>query len=115
SRDEAIDAAEAALRRGDANAAAQMLAPLAAAGAARAQALLGRAQEARPSGQQNDFEAYVWYGIAARNGQAGAQSQRERVGAKLQPAEIRQADQIIERWKPRAEPAPSTSNDRTAP
>ena len=114
-RDEAIDAAEAALRRGDANAAAQMLAPLAAAGAARAQALLGRAQEARPSGQQNDFEAYVWYGIAARNGQAGAQSQRERVGTKLQPAEIRQADQIIERWKPRAEPAPSTSNDRTAP
>jgi TPR repeat protein len=103
------------LRRGDANAAAQMLAPLAAAGAARAQALLGRAQEARPSAQRSDFEAYVWYGIAARNGQAGAQSQRERVGAKLQPAEIRQADQIIERWKPRAEPVPSHTNDRTAP
>ncbi len=114
-RDEAIDAAEAALRRGDATAAAQMLAPLAAAGSSRAQALLGRAQEARPSGQQNDFEAYVWYGIAARSGQAGAQSQRERVGAKLQPAEIRQADRIIERWKPRAEPAPSAPSERTAP
>jgi serine/threonine protein kinase len=114
-RDEAIDAAEAALRRGDANAAAQMLAPLAAAGAPRAQALLGRAQEARPSAQRSDFEAYVWYGIAARNGQPGAQSQRERVGAKLQPAEIRQADQIIERWKPRAEPVPAASNDRTTP
>ena len=114
-RDEAIDAAEATLRRGDPATAAQMLAPLAAAGASRAQALLGRAQEARPSGQQNDFEAYVWYGIAARNGQADAQSQRERVGAKLQPAEIRQADQIIERWKPRVEPASLTTNERTAP
>ncbi len=114
-RDDAIDAAEATLRRGDASAAAQMLAPLAAAGSSRAQAMLGRVQEARPSGQQNDFEAYVWYGIAARNGQAGAQSQRERVGAKLQPAEIRQADQIIERWKPRTEPAPSTTNERTTP
>jgi len=114
-RDEAIDAAEAALRRGDANAAAQLLAPLAAAGAARAQALLGRAQEARPAAQRSDFEAYVWYGIAARNGQAGAQSQRERVAAKLQPAEIRQADQIIERWKPRSEAVPSNANERTPP
>jgi cytoskeletal protein RodZ len=114
-RDEQVDAAEAALRRGDANGAVQILAPLAAAGVSRAQTLLGRAQEARPSGQQNDFEAYVWYGIAARNGQAGAQTQRDRVGAKLQPAEIRQADQIIERWKPRADPAPSPATERTAP
>ena len=105
-RDEAIDAAEATLRRGDAIGAAQMLAPLAAAGASRAQVLLGRAQESRPNGPQNDFEAYVWYGIAARSGQAGAQAQRERVGAKLQPAEIRQANQIIERWKPRAGATP---------
>ncbi|HSC64613.1 MAG TPA: protein kinase [Caldimonas sp.] len=114
-RDEAIDAAEAALRRGDANAAAQILAPLAAAGVPRAQTLLGRAQEARPSAQRSDFEAYVWYGIAARNGQAGAQAQRERVAAKLQPAEIRQADQLIERWKPRPEAATSNANERTAP
>ena len=114
-RDEAIDAAEAALRRGDVNAAAQMLQPLAAAGAARAQALLGRAQEARAPAQRSDFEAYVWYGIAARNGQAGAQSQRERVATKLQPAEIRQADQIIERWKPRSEPLPSTTSEPTPP
>ena len=114
-RDQAIDAGEAALRRGDANAAAQMLAPLAAAGASRAQALLARAQETRPAAQRSDFEAYVWYGIAARNGHAGAQAQRERVGAKLQPAEIRQADQIIERWKPRPEAVPATPGDRTAP
>jgi len=112
-RDDTIDAAEAALRRGDANAAAQMLAPLAAAGAARAQILLARAQEARPSAQRSDFEAYVWYGIAARNGQPGAQAQRERVGTKLQPAEIRQADQIIERWKPRGEAA--ATSERAAP
>ena len=104
-REEQLDAAEAALRRGEAAAAAQMLAPLAAAGNARAQVLLGRAQEAKPLGQQNDFEAYVWYGIAARNGQTGAQSMRDKVGGRLQPAEIHQAEQIIDRWKPRAEPA----------
>ena len=31
------------------------------------------------------------------------------------PAEIRQADQIIERWKPRPEAVPATPGDRTAP
>jgi serine/threonine protein kinase len=113
-RDEQIDAAEAALRRGDNASAAQMLAPWAAAGVPRAQALLGRAQEARSGGQQN-FEAYVWYGIAARAGQPEALSLRDKVAAKLQPAEIRQAEQIIEHWKPRGEAMPATTPDRTSP
>ncbi|MGZ5204272.1 MAG: protein kinase domain-containing protein [Caldimonas sp.] len=104
-RDEALDAAEAALRRGEPAAAAKILAPLAAAGVAKAQTLLGRSQEARAGGQRNDFEAYVWYGIAARSGEPGAQGLKDKVAAKLQPAEIRQADRIVEGWKPRVEAA----------
>jgi serine/threonine protein kinase len=111
-RDEQIDAGEAALRRGDSANAAQLLAPWAAAGVPRAQALLGRAQEARSDGQQN-FEAYVWYGIAARGGLSDAQGLRDKVGAKLQPAEIRQAEQIIDHFKPRAEP--TSTAERSTP
>ena len=103
-RDEKLDAAEAALRRGDHATAAEMLAPWAAAGVPRAQALLGRTQEGRSGRQQNDFEAYVWYGVAARAGEPGAQTMKDKVAAKLQPAEIRQAEQLIERWKPRTGP-----------
>jgi TPR repeat protein len=103
-RDEQLDAGEAALRRGDLGAAAQILGPWASAGVPRAQALLGRAQEARSGGQRSDFEAYVWYSMAARGGEPGAQAMKDQVAARLQPAEIRQAEKIIEHWKPRAEP-----------
>ncbi|MEO8524626.1 MAG: protein kinase [Caldimonas sp.] len=104
-RDEQLDAADAALRRGDSGAAAQILAPLAAAGVTRAQAMLGRTQEARTGSQRSDFEAYVWYGVAARGGEPGAQSMKDKVAARLQPAEIRQAEKIVEHWKPRVEDA----------
>jgi hypothetical protein len=98
--DQAIEAAEAALRRGDAATASQLLAPLAAAGVSRAQALLARAREVRTSEQHSDFEAYVWYSIAARNGEPGAGAARDKLAPRLQPAEVRQAAQIVERWKP---------------
>lgn len=115
-RDDQLDAGESALRRGDATSAAQLAAPWAAAGVPRAQALLGRAQEARPNGQRSDFEAYVWYGIAARAGEPGTQALKDKVAGRLQPAEVRQADQIIERWKPRPEPsASSAKQDRSPP
>jgi hypothetical protein len=105
-RDDQLDAGDAALRRGDASGAAEIAAPWAAAGVARAQTLLGRAQEAR-SREHTDFEAYVWYSIAARGGEPGAQALKDNVAGRLQPAEIRQANQIVERWKPRPEAAPN--------
>jgi hypothetical protein len=103
-REEQIDSAEAALRRGDHAAAAQILAPWAAAGSTRAQLLMGRIQEGRPGRQQSDFEAYVWYGVAARNGDAAAAALRDKVAQRLQPAEVQQAARIVDRWRPRAEP-----------
>ena len=110
-RDDQLDAGDAALRRGDATGAAEIAAPWAAAGVARAQALLGRAQEARSKEQHSDFEAYVWYSIAARAANR-AQALKDKVAGRLQPAEIRQAEQIIERWKPRPEAAPSAVPER---
>jgi hypothetical protein len=108
-RDEQIDAAEAALQRGEIAVAAGMLAPLAAAGSARAQALLGRVKDAGRGPQQSSFEAYIWFSLAARNGDSGAIAMRDRIAGRLQPAEIRQAEQLIARWKPRAEPIAGAS------
>jgi transposase len=98
-----IDEAEAALRRGEGSAAARLLAPWAAAGNTRAQALLGRAKEALTGPQQSHMEAYMWLRLAARGGEAGAQALSEKVAVQLQPAEIRQADQLVEQWQPQAQ------------
>lgn len=109
-REALIDAAEAALRSGDLVAAEATLAPLAAAGVPRAQALLGRVKETGRGKQKNVFEAYIWYSMAARNGEPGAIALRDRISGLLQPAEIRQADELIERWKPRVEPSMGVTN-----
>ena len=45
---------------------------------------------------QSNFQAYVWYGVAARGGNAAAKANQERVGAALQPMEIRQAGKVID-------------------
>jgi hypothetical protein len=102
-REVQLGAAEAAIQRGDGAAAAEILKPLAATGLPRAQALLGRAN----GQQQNDLQAYFWYGVAARGGEPGAQALQDKVAQKLQPAEIRQADRSIENWKPKSESAAS--------
>ena len=104
-RDEQLDAAEAALRAGDAARAGQLAEPWADAGVARAQTLFGRVQEARAKEQRNDFQAYVWYSMAARRGEPAAQALKDKVAGRMQPAEIRQAEKLIDVWKPRSEPA----------
>jgi serine/threonine protein kinase len=45
---------------------------------------------------QSNFQAYVWYGVAARQGNPAAKASQERVGAAMQPMEIRQAGKLIE-------------------
>ena len=46
--------------------------------------------------RQNSFQAYVWYGVAARSGSAPARDKQGRLAAVLQPAEIQQADRLID-------------------
>jgi TPR repeat protein len=95
------------MRRGDLAAAVKILTPWAEAGLVRAQLLLAGAQERR-AGPGSLFSAYVWYGIAARLGDAGATALRDRVALRLQPAEMQQANEVIEGW--RSGPEPTTAS-----
>jgi hypothetical protein len=45
---------------------------------------------------QSNFQAFVWYGLAARGGNVAAKNNQERVGASMQPMEIRQAGKLID-------------------
>jgi TPR repeat protein len=45
---------------------------------------------------QSNFQAFVWYGVAAREGNAAAKNNQDRVGATMQPMEIRQAGKLID-------------------
>jgi serine/threonine protein kinase len=49
---------------------------------------------------QNNFQAYIWYGAAARAGNPAAKVSQERVGATMQPMEIRQATRLIDALAP---------------
>jgi TPR repeat protein len=49
---------------------------------------------------QNNFQAYVWYGAAARAGNVAAKLNQDRVGATMQPMEIRQAGKLIDALAP---------------
>jgi serine/threonine protein kinase len=95
-----LAAAEAAARRGDYASAVRIAKPLGRAGDARAQVLLGAAHENGRGTPRSHFEAYLWYSLAANRDYAGAAVMRERVAAKLQPAELRQADHLIAQWQP---------------
>jgi len=46
---------------------------------------------------QNNNSAYVWYGLAVRSGNSAAKVKQEQMAVKLQPAEVRQADRLIDR------------------
>jgi hypothetical protein len=104
-----IEAAELALRRGDAAAAVQIATPWAWAGVPRAQAVLGQARALRTGQQQSPFEAYVWLRLAERGGEPDAHALSDKVAVRLQPADIRQAEAIVQSWKPRPAPTAGTS------
>jgi membrane protein involved in colicin uptake len=75
------------------------------AGNAEAQYRLGEMSAAGKGVSQSDFEAYVWFSLAANSGHAGAKRRRDQVVVKLQPAEIQQADRLIRaRSQPGAPP-----------
>jgi localization factor PodJL len=49
----------------------------------------------------NNNQAYIWYSLAAKSGSATASAERERIARLLQPAEIQQADTVVQNWRPR--------------
>ena len=50
------------------------------------------------------FVALVWYCLEANQGQPGAETMKQRVAARMQDAEIRQAEELVTRWRPSPEP-----------
>lgn len=64
-------------------------------GNADARFRLGEMYAAGRGVKPNDNQAYIWFGLAARAGHAGAKARQEEVAAKLQRAEVRQADRVI--------------------
>jgi TPR repeat protein len=70
--------------------------PLAERGDVRASAKLAELYEHGRGVRRNNFQAYVWYSLAARAGDAGASTGQSRVGGQLQPMERRQAERLVE-------------------
>ena len=50
---------------------------------------------------KNNFQAYIWYSLAVRAGNAVADARQKKMAALLQPAEIRQADRVVDDWRAR--------------
>jgi serine/threonine protein kinase/TPR repeat protein len=65
-------------------------------GHADAQFRLGEIYEAGQAVTQSYYLAYFWYSVAARHGHGQANRLRMRVGPRLQPAEIQQADKLVD-------------------
>jgi hypothetical protein len=96
-----IEAAEAALRRGDAATAAQLVKPWAQAGLPHAQLVLGQALAMKSGPNESPIEAYGWLRLAARAGEPEAHALSDKVATQLQPAEVRQAEALVHNWRPR--------------
>ena len=62
-----------------------------------AQFKLGEMYENGRGVPQNNFQAYYWYSAAVRGGNSAARVRKEQMAARLQPAEIQQAEKLVER------------------
>ena len=92
---------EGALARGDYAGALEILRPLAQDGNTRAQIRLAEMYASGVGVNRNFNQAYVWYSLAARGGNIAASADRDRMAARLQPAEIKQADKVVESMRAR--------------
>ena len=93
---EALAVADRAFARGDYTEATNLYRRAASAGDSEAQLKLGEMYENGRGVTQNFNQAYIWYGLAAHGGNAAAKARKEKIATRLQPAEIQQADRLIE-------------------
>ncbi len=75
-----------------------MLDPLAHAGNAQAQYLLGGLYADGKGVAQDNNQAYMWYGIAAKQGSTEAAAKKNEIARKLQAAEIQQGNRLIQNY-----------------
>jgi hypothetical protein len=92
---------EAALARGDYSAAVEIFRPLAQSGNSRAQERYAEMYAGGFGVTKNYNQAYIWYSLAARGGSNTAHANRDRIAKQLQPAEVQQADRLVENWRAR--------------
>jgi len=93
-----LAAANEALRQGDDVVAYRLVRSLGDTGSPRALEMLGRLTEEGRGTAPSALQAYIWYGLAVKRGQASARAAADRVARRLQPAEIAQAERVIQRW-----------------
>jgi serine/threonine protein kinase len=92
---------EAALARREYDKALEVLRPLAQGGYTPAQDRLAEMYASGLGVPKNNNQAYIWYSLAAQGGSTTARAERERIARLLQPAEIRQAEAVVQNWQPR--------------
>jgi TolA protein len=95
--------AEQAAKRGNDTESQSLYRQAANAGNAEAQYRLGEIFATGKGANQSNFQAYVWFSLAASSGHAAAKARRDQVITTLQPAEIQQADRVIRDMQARAQ------------
>jgi localization factor PodJL len=98
---EQLGRGEAALARSDYTAAYDSFRSLAMRGNTRAQTRLAEMYATGQGVKRNPNQAYIWYSLAAQGGSAGAAAERAKIAALLQPAEIAQADRVVDNMRKR--------------
>jgi serine/threonine protein kinase/TPR repeat protein len=88
--------AEQAAKRGNDAESLSLYRRAANEGSTEAQFRLGEMFATGKGVNQSNFQAYVWFSLAASAGHTGARARRDQVIINLQPAEIQQADRLIQ-------------------
>ena len=91
--------------------------PLAQAGDARAQLLLGRMYTAGQGTLQDFVRAHMWFNLAASAGAPEAAAAREAIAQRMTPDQIAEAQRLAAVWRPQpaAGPAPGAPPPTQAP
>jgi TPR repeat protein len=50
---------------------------------------------------KSDIEAYKWYNLAAAQGQSEATTRRDRIAARMTPAQLAEGQRLAAEWRPR--------------
>jgi len=74
------------------------LLPLAEAGDARAQRLVGLMYRDGQGARKDDMRAYMWFELATRRGQFGAAELRDDLGRRMPPWQVEEARKMADGW-----------------
>ena len=96
-------AAMAAYGRGEYDAAARALQPLADVNVPDAQANLGLLYEAGRGVEQDLVKAHMWLSLAADQGMPQAQKRLKKLVGKMTAEQIAEAEELRLQWQPRRE------------